>query len=78
MAYSRKFAGLFGTLGYKTITDCKTQTVDEIVNVILAAFGRRAILKQEVDESRVRANKKLDIYEQVLRDLIAPIKARRS
>lgn len=71
MAYSRKFAGLFGTLEYKHLADCKTQTAEEIIDIIITAFERRAELKKEVDISFAIAEKKLGAYEEVLRVALA-------
>jgi colanic acid/amylovoran biosynthesis protein len=76
MAYSRKFAGLFGTLGYKAITDCKTQTADEIISIVCDGYVRRDQLKLEVDTSRALAVTKLQVYEEALRNLMSSLKPR--
>ncbi len=71
MAYSRKFAGLFGTLGYHTVADCKTQTAEEIIQIVVDALANRDTLKIDVDRGRALAVQKLDVYENVLSQLIA-------
>lgn len=68
MAYSRKFEGLFGTLGYKHLADCRTQTNDEIIGVVMKAFKERSTLKSDVDICRQRAEKKLEVYEDIIAD----------
>lgn len=51
MAYSRKFNGLFlDTLNYPYICDMKTQTADDIMEVIKNAFTERAKLKNIVTD----------------------------
>lgn len=67
IAYSRKFAGLFGSLGYGLVADCKTQTADEIVVSVAAAFADRAALTAQVEQGRRSAAAKLQAYEAVLR-----------
>ena len=71
IAYSRKFAGLFGTLGYDWVADCRTQSADEITDLVVQAFDRRVELKIHVDECAGRAQAKLTEYENVLRTVLA-------
>jgi len=70
IAYSRKFAGLFGTLGYDRGADCKTQNADEILSAVIDTFEKREELKGEVETGRKAAEAKLAIYEDVLRDAL--------
>jgi colanic acid/amylovoran biosynthesis protein len=70
IAYSRKFIGLFGTLGYKHVADCKSQSSDEIITLIMTSLANRKALKSEVDRGRKLAEQKLDVYETVLRKII--------
>ena len=44
MAYSRKFAGLFGAMGYDETVDCTSQSAEEILTRIFDAFERRGDL----------------------------------
>lgn len=67
IAYSRKFAGLFGSLGYDAVTDCRTQTAPEIADVVLAGYQNRTALKRDVDRGREAAVRKLESYAGVLR-----------
>lgn len=62
MAYSRKFAGVFGTLGYPHVADCKADTADEIITRIEEGFANRAALKAEVVEAMKNVNARLDAY----------------
>jgi polysaccharide pyruvyl transferase WcaK-like protein len=71
IAYSRKFSGLFGSLGYRHNTDCKTQTADEILGAVVAGFENRQALATEVATAVALARTKLGAYEDVLRSLMA-------
>ena len=59
MAYSRKFAGLFGSIGYDVIADCRTETAEEILSKFKDAIARRDDLRLEVGESLSRG---LEVY----------------
>lgn len=66
MAYSRKFAGLFGTLGYDHLADCRTQSAGDIIEAVIAAFEARATLKSDLEIGLLEAEKKLMVYENIL------------
>lgn len=63
MAYSRKFIGVFGTLGYSHVADCKADTSQEIIDRIKDGFERRDQLKAEVEVAMENVNQRLDGYE---------------
>ena len=73
MAYSRKFAGLFGTLGYERTVDCRTESAEAIAAAVLDGFGDRAALKAEAAAALERGRAKLGAYEEALRGLIGSI-----
>lgn len=62
MAYSRKFAGVFGSLGYDHIVDCRTDSPADILMRIKAGYRERAALKMQVAEAMTRVNARLDAY----------------
>jgi colanic acid/amylovoran biosynthesis protein len=70
IAYSRKFIGVFGSLGYHHVVDCKTQTADEMIDSILHDLANRATLKIEVDRGCGLAEGKLGVYESVLKNIL--------
>jgi colanic acid/amylovoran biosynthesis protein len=76
MAYSRKFAGLFGTLGYHHMADCKTETGPEILARLGAAFANRAGLGADAERAAATALARLGVYEDAVRGLIAGIPAK--
>jgi polysaccharide pyruvyl transferase WcaK-like protein len=63
MAYSRKFNGLFGTLGYRRLADCKVDTADQVVDSILKGFDQREAVKLEVQAALVSVRERLKRYE---------------
>lgn len=75
MAYSRKFAGFFGTLGYDTIADCREETGEAILAKVRDAFESRAALREEVAAARARGLTRLGAYEAVLRGFLHPAPA---
>ena len=75
MAYSRKFAGLFGTLGYHHIADCKAETAPEILAKLRVAFENRACLKADAERAAAAGLDRLVAYEDAVRGLIAEIPA---
>ncbi len=70
IAYSRKFSGLFGSLGYMHNTDCKTQSADDIVAEVAKGFHNRKQLAKEVAVSVALAHEKLNPYLDVLRSVM--------
>lgn len=70
MAYSRKFAGLFGTLGYDRTVDCTAETRAAILAKIAAAFEERATLETERAMALALGLEKLDRYRSALRELM--------
>ena len=73
IAYSRKFAGLFGTLDYNHLADCKSQRTEEIFAVVIEAFDRREELKVDVKRSTQLAYTKLQSYKELLRKTLGDI-----
>ena len=70
MAYSRKFEGLFGTIGYGRTVDCTTESTDAILAKIIAAYTDRASLAREADVALARGLEKLGAYEVALRGIM--------
>ena len=77
MAYSRKFAGLFGSLGYGRTVDCTTESSDAIVAQIFAAYDGRVKLAEDVRVALNHGLEKLGAYEAALGDLMGRLAARR-
>lgn len=77
IAYSRKFTGLFQSLGYATIADCKAQTTSDAADTVLAGFAERDRLRGLVAAGNAAAASKLGAYEKVLRESFAGIAASR-
>lgn len=71
MAYSRKFAGLFGSLGYERTVDCTSETAEFVERAVLQAFKERQQLAEEAREALLRGRTKLALYETALEKVIA-------
>lgn len=66
MAYSRKFEGLFGTLGYNHTVDCTKDSELYIKNQIFSAYENRLALKNEITIALAEGKTKLQNYENAL------------
>jgi hypothetical protein len=77
MAYSRKFAGLFGTLGYDHTVDCTTQSAEAILEKIFSAYEGRAMLAEEARTALKLGREKLALYEDALAELMQEQAAKR-
>jgi polysaccharide pyruvyl transferase WcaK-like protein len=71
MAYSRKFEGLFGSLGYGRTVDCTRESSSAILTKIAAAYEDRAVLAREAAGALKLGREKLGGYETALRALMA-------
>lgn len=76
MAYSRKFEGLFGTLGYGYTADCKTEDAEAIIAKIRNGFEARAQLKADAAAALARGLARLGAYEAALESLFTEIAAK--
>lgn len=63
IAYSRKFNGLFGTLGYSHFVDGKVADTDSALAAILAAFEKRYQLSADIEAGLEIASARLNAYE---------------
>ncbi len=70
MAYSRKFSGLFGSIGYDRTADCTSETAEEVFEKIAAAYENRIVLADEAAVALAEGKSRLGQYETALRNLI--------
>ena len=77
MAYSRKFAGLFGSIGYGQTVDCTTETAEVITARIVQAYADRAALAQDMGAALQRGLDKLGAYEAALGALMQRLSDKR-
>lgn len=76
-AYSRKFNGLFDTLGYDRYIDGRAVDTLTAVEQTIAAYDARDQLALEIGRSMVEARRRLAIYEDKLVELMGEIIAAR-
>jgi colanic acid/amylovoran biosynthesis protein len=62
LAYSRKFSGLFNTLGYKQVADGQSMSTDEAFDCICNGFENRLQLKDQIANGNLIADERLDRY----------------
>lgn len=62
LAYSRKFNGLFNSLGYKHVLDCLASDTENGFQFLVQSFDHRQMLAQEVLAGNKIASTKLEKY----------------
>lgn len=70
LAYSRKFGGLFGSLGYPHVADCRTEATTAVVAKAIDTFEKRDFLRSAVAAANDEARRRLAPYEDVLRECL--------
>ncbi len=61
LAYSRKFRGVFNSIGYPVVGDCTTSRADELVAMTLDAVDRRIELAERARAGAQRAIDRLGV-----------------
>lgn len=74
MAYSRKFKGLFGSIGFDRTVDCTSESREFLLETITAAFEERSVLVAEQDDALARGREKLELYTDALKALMAGVR----
>jgi colanic acid/amylovoran biosynthesis protein len=75
ISYSRKFTGLFESLGYPLVADCKADSEDQILETIASGFRQRETLKALVQSAVATADRKLLAYEALLKTCLDAIES---
>ena len=70
VAYSRKFAGFFGTLGYPILVNLETAGTDDAVAQTLALVADRDRLAEVAGPPRQAAQQAIDVFLETLRDTL--------
>lgn len=77
MAYSRKFAGFFGTLGYDLTVDCQTETAEAIREKVAQGFEAREALRARIADCLAEGQRRLARYDAALDACLAEVVASR-
>lgn len=70
MAYSRKFTGLFNSLGYYEVADCTREDQGAVLARVQSAFERRTELQDRVAAGNAQAQQRLAQYRAALAGLL--------
>ncbi len=73
MAYSRKFNGLFNSLNYHRIADCRTDDQEIIIKKILRAFEERKLAAIEVRDSLKAVDARIERYEAFMENAMSEV-----
>jgi colanic acid/amylovoran biosynthesis protein len=71
VAYSRKFAGFFGSLGYPVVVDLTTSGTSDAVAATLGHLSDLASLRRETTSANKNASRRIRIFTDQLADLLA-------
>lgn len=74
MAYSRKFAGLFGTLGYDRTVDCTSEGNDPIMASVATAWTGRAGIASEVATALGEGQRRLAGFQRALAAVLSAVR----
>jgi len=74
LAYSRKFNGLFQSLNYPVLADCKAMNEAEVLNIIQHSFTNRHVVRQQVESSVALAHEKLSVYRRFITQSFKDVK----
>ena len=77
VAYSRKFSGLFGLLGYDHVLPMHGTTKEQALSFALERIDRRTELAQAEAEANNKVKALLDVYRGALKQIFAQATARR-
>lgn len=78
VSYSRKFEGLFGSLGYQRLVPWTGMGTNAALALILDGFEKRATLKAEIAQGLTTVNARLDAYRMILGQLFSEVTNARS
>lgn len=70
VAYSRKFSGLFSSIGYHRTIDARHVDTDNAVATVMSLYEKRELLAREAAAASVAASEKLEGYVDTLADVI--------
>lgn len=73
IAYSRKFLGLFRTLGYPHVADAVTDDFGTILDKVSEGFDNREQLRVEVCDANREAMRRIEAYRLVIRECLLGI-----
>lgn len=73
LAYSRKFQGLFGTLGYKYVIDCTKENNANAISKIMSYYETRDVLAEDAKAALDLGLAKLKRYEASLSKLMSSL-----
>ena len=74
IAYSRKFEGLFGSLGYNHVIDITKLNTEQAFETIIREIKDHKVLKQDVDRGMIIAEEKRLELRDILEKVISQVK----
>ncbi|MFB9136403.1 polysaccharide pyruvyl transferase family protein [Vibrio olivae] len=72
-AYSRKFKGLYNTIGYTNILEAKELCLEEAVKKVISDFNNREELKNNIMKCTSSIKKLTDVYLKTLKEVLSDL-----
>lgn len=73
LAYSRKFRGVFDSVGYPLVGDMTAQDAEELRALCRSALARRDELRAAAEDAKATGLRTLDVYEDYLADRLSQL-----
>lgn len=73
LAYSRKFAGLFESIGYKEVLDMRALGQAELIQRIKSGIEMRGIIAEHVQAGLRHVDQKIDVYRNVVGSMLTKV-----
>ncbi len=70
IAYSRKFSGLYNSIGYSYCIDCKDVSINDIIEKVDSNINDIVTMKKEQEEALKIAKMRNRVYKEILKDLV--------
>lgn len=77
VAYSRKFSGLFGTLGYEYVLEAQKLSTEDAVEFVKKSFVERTVLARSINTGLSIVHERLKSYEDFIANLLEKVAARK-
>ena len=77
VAYSGKFEGLFGALGYTACADCRSLTAQQVADVVLSGYAQRGALAKQARSALAEGEARLGLYADALSRVVSDVALRK-
>jgi polysaccharide pyruvyl transferase WcaK-like protein len=73
LAYSRKFAGLFESIGYQRVLDMRSLDQESLIDGVLSGIRDIDAMTEELSTAQLQVDERLNVYRNVIQNAIATL-----